>query len=696
MQVISPSNTPVKRLLAAISIFSATALTAAEYTWTGAAHDGNYLNSLNWLDNTFPAATDTETIIILSEQGAGTITLGPLIVRLRKLVFENTAAPYVFQGNGIVFQLGEGIEQTGAGEVRLDNLTIETLNNATFKINGAITLNGQLRTSDGQVITKAGAGSIDITAGQPDFNGTLNLDGGTIRLSANPGGAGQFILSSGNLAIAGGLNITNRINLPNTDGTPHNIDITGNATLSGPIALNGDSTLNVNGPGRLTLAGAVATETQTTESRFVIRGNSLVILSGANNLAGNLRVETGNIVLNSPNALHAPGAPASTTKIKLAAAGYAGYTQSFATTFAEFLANIRAINDPNAIVGIDSVNPAATRTVSDDINLSYIDGQQQTGPYYLGTSSRIKLTGNITPTFQTNTAGATVYDALHLTAIHDGYLNVASQLGGTVSQVNTVVIGRAPDAGNTPPGTVELSGNNTYAGGTKILGGTLQINAGNNLGAGDVTVSAGATLNLGTSGTVMPHVSLETGSTISGNGTFDKLVNVGYGVNLVPGAIGKIAEMHLHGGILIMPGAIWHVDISTLASDKLCVWDKIAINGDPLIPITINLRSINADGTEGALASFDPAQPHTWTIAYRPATTGLVVTGFAPSYFAINTDAFFEKNPGLRGLGDFNIEQIGASLALTFTPVPEPGAYALMTLGLGALALIRWRRRQRS
>jgi autotransporter-associated beta strand protein len=688
----------VKRLFTTMSFFSTLALaavtsasdldldTGTTYIWTGAAGDGNYINPDNWHEGRCPDANNPETIVRMSDEGAGLITLDPITVKIKQFIFQNNTAPYVFNGNGIVFQCFDAIVQTGTGGVRLNNLTIEAVGSLALDINGNMTLDGQLHASPDQTILKTGAGSIDIKARQTNFNGTLNLIEGTMRLSANPGGKGQLNIYNGNLTIAGGLDITNRINLCNTQGLTHNIHITGDATLSGPLALNGDTFLNVDGPGRLDITGPVfaTTTTMTDESRFVINGSSIVILSGSNSSASNLHIEAGHVVLNDPKALTAD------SKIKVTSAGgYIGYTEKFATDFAQFLESIRAINDPNAIVGIDSANPKVSRTVGDAINLAILGGQERADSFYLGTSSRIMLTGNITPTRLVTKGDLEAYDSLYLTAIHGGYLNVASQLGAF--PVNAVVIGQ-PLSIQPYTGTVELSGNNSYDGGTRILGGILQISGSNNLGFGAVTVTSGATLNLGPNGMVKPGIFLEPGSTISGNGTFNTSVTIGNGVNLAPGGFGKIGEMHLHGGVFFLPGSIWHIDLATLANDTICVWDKLAINGTAHNPITINLYSINDSGVEGALGGFDPTQTYSWTIAYRPAS-GLVIEGFDASYFDINADAFFRQNPGISRLTEFGIEQIGNELRITFTPVPEPGVYALMTLGLGALAIISRRKR---
>jgi autotransporter-associated beta strand protein len=694
----------VKRLFTATSFFSTLALAvavsaldvdAATYTWTGSARDGNYINPANWFEGRVPVQNAPDTIVCMSDEGAGVITLGPLAVRIKQLIFQNNTVPYVLNGNGIVFQCSDAIVQTGAGEVRLNNLTIEAASDFALDINGNMILDCQLRASPTQAIRKTGAGSLDIMTGQTNFDGTLNLIEGSVRLSANPGGRGQIGIYNGTLTIAGGLDITNRINLCNAQGITHNIQITGDATLSGPLALNGNTSLDVNGPGRLDITGQVIATTATPGIRFIINddsfainGSSIVTLSGANTFAGNLRIGTGHAVLNNSGAL-----PAGSKIEVTSSGGYIGYTENFASSFARFLENIRAINDPDAIVGIDSATPNVVRTINDSINLSILDGQERDSPYYLGTSSRITLTGAITPTRLVTKGDREAYDSLYLTAIHDGYLNVASQLGSTTSPVNVVVIGQ-PSSIQPYAGTVELSGNNSYAGGTRVLGGVLQINGSNNLGSGLITVASGATLNLGANGTVKPDVLLEPGSTISGNGTFNTFVIIGEGVNLVPGGFGKIGEMHLHGGVAFLPGAIWHIDLDTLASDTICVWDKLAIQGTAHNPITINLYSINGSGVEGALDNFDSTQTHSWPIAYRPASSRLVIEGFDSSYFNINADAFFRQNPGLRDFTEFGIEQIGNELRITFTPVPEPGAYALMTLGLGALAIISRRKRR--
>ncbi|MDF9825990.1 autotransporter-associated beta strand protein [Ereboglobus sp. PH5-5] len=540
----------MKRLLIALSFLAAVTLTAADYTWTGAAGDGNYDNPLNWTFRKIPSANNGTETVYLTEEGAGTINFDASKIRLKALVFLNST-PYTFSGNGINIGLVDGIT-LGSGDV---------------------TLHG--------------------------------------------------------VQIAGG-------------------------------------TLQVDGPGKLYISNPVADAT--TVVPLDIRGTGKVILTGRKEGMDEKSPQT----------------------YTLSSEAYLGYTENFATSFAEFLQSINAITDPNAIVGIDSVDSSTTRTVSDTIDLSLLGRTEQTTPYYIGTTSNINLTGLITPTL---TAGGG-YDALYLAALDDGYLKISSQLGGSTSQVNTVVIGKA---GLDNQGTVEIAASNSYSGGTRVLGGTLFVNTNNALGAtsGTVSVSSGATLNLGSSASVSLYnpVVLDPGSTITGYGNYLSHITLSTGANLVPGGFGRIGEIHFHSpgtSLTLEAGAIWHVDLTATSSDRLCAWNNIDILGNRLVPIVINLYSVNSNGF-GPLLDFDYTQSYTWTILSRNQS----LTGFDPDYFNINADALLAYNPKLAGLGDFNIEQIGNDLAITFTPVPEPGTYALMLLGLATMGVMKYRRRKK-
>lgn len=559
----------MKRLSAFLSllVFTATLSFAADYVWTGSAHDGNYANPANWQGGVIPAADSYDNTVYMQANGVGTLTLGPLNIRLKRIVFENTngSGAYVFKANGALFDLEKGIMLSGG----------------------------------------------DVTFDAAHFSGSQLQVSGSGHLRINDSRAGQ--------------------------------------------------------------AGAV----------FTIKGDSTVLVSGTTAFADNLKVDGARVIVSGSSTLPASG------KIENAS-GYVGYTQDFAANFSEFLSRINAISDPNAIIGIDSANPSVNRNVSDAIDLSHLNGAERHEPYYLGTTSKITLSGNITPTLSPTGAG---YDALHLAALDDGYLKVTSQLGGANSHVNALVVGQSAPAAQNRMGTVEIAGANSYSGGTRVLGGTLYVNSANApLGSGTVTVGNGAIFSTGAGTDISNSLVFEPGSTFLANGTFMSRVVIGNNVTFVPGGYGNIAEVHMHDGITFVPGSIWNIDLgANSTADKLCTWDSILIQGDAANPIYINLFSVKSGGGEGAITSFDTTKSYTWTVAYRP-NNQVSIIGFDPSFFNINAVNFSQWNPN-NGL--FGIEQIGQSLAITFTPVPEPGAYALMAAGLGVLAIFEFRRRRR-
>jgi len=555
--------------LLAFALALAPALRAAEYTWTGGAQNSNYNSAANWLDsNGPPKTTDSTTVIIFTEQGAGAISLPNSTLQFAQLIFTNTSAAYTLAGNHTVFA------NTAAS---------------------GITLSG----------------------------GPVTLD---------------------------------------------------SVTFSGPM-------LQVNGPGQLTLNNATATAAS---GAFTITGNAAVQITGNTALATNLAVQSAQVIINGTNALPANG------KIT-ATGGYVGYTQNFAASFSAFLARIQAINDPNTIVGIDSIAPATNRAITDLIDLTKLNGADRVTPYYIGTTSNITLTGPIKPTLL---PGASGYDTLYLAALGDGYLNIATPLGNAASPVDSVTIGQ-PAVLHPFQGAVELSGSNTYANGTQVLGGALQLNGSNNLGSGPLYVGPGATLNTGAGAVIGPSnpVTLAPGSTISGAGTFNVPITIGPGVNLIPGALGGPATLHLHAGLTLDAGANIYLDLGANATDILCTHGFITINGDINNPITIYLNSITNANVTGAYAGFDPNASLTWKIFYDTSGAPLAITGFDPAYFQIDATAFEQLN-NLTG-GSFDITMLNNNaLGITFTPVPEPSTYALTLLGLGMLALVEIRRRR--
>jgi fibronectin-binding autotransporter adhesin len=476
------------------------------------------------------------------------------------------------------------------------------------------------------------------------------------------------------------------------------------AIISGPITVAaGSPYLFGNGNGALyiksNLAGAGAAGVRV-QSAF---GSPLTVyLQGDNTFAGDVTAQYANIILDSPNALpggesggglavpgsadedaQGPVVAPDAAKVQFEGAAYVGHTERFSSSFSEFLARIGAISDPNAIVGIDASDAAPGRVITENIDLSA--GFTRTDRYYLGTSSDVTIDGLITPPGIEGHAGP-----LYLTAIRGGKLTVNSLIGGAA--VDSLVIGQI-EPHDSSAGMVRITNSqNDYAGGTYVLGGVLGVGGSNALGSGVVAVGAGATLH------VLPDIALanamlfEPGSTLSGGAELASLVTAGPGVTLDPGGFGATGTLHFHDGLILEGGSRINFDLRDSAQfEQLCVWNGFQVVGNVSDPVIIKLYSLGGSGP-GAYAGFDPTQSYSWRFAYIDQQ----IKGFDPSQFFIDDTEFTLWNN--TGGGTFGIEMTadGQGLNITFTPVPEPGTYALMGIGIAMLAAFETRRRRKS
>lgn len=419
------------------------------------------------------------------------------------------------------------------------------------------------------------------------------------------------------------------------------------------------------------------------ESNLTARGNNLqvvspfgqpltLVLRGNNTFKGDTNVLYSVLVLDRENTLPNKSA------LNLSGPGYIGYTENAGLSPTGFLSRIGQISSSNAIVGIDSANTAAPRTISAPIDLSV--GGTRTDPYYLGTSSKVILTGSITPT---------IGDALYLTAVKGGHLVVASTLG---SNIPSVVVGQSQSF-DPRGGTVELTGANSYTGGTQVKGGTLRVGNSAALGLGGVSVEDGATLHVGSGSTVSNNLSLASGARLGGTGTLATPggVVIGGGAILSPGGLNTVGTLRFNTDLTFASGGVFEFDVRAPTSSSPG-WDSVYISGGTLrlnataaSPFTINLYTLGNDGTPGLFNGFDPTQSYSWQFA-----TASSVVGFTSNQFSFETSGFLNNTAN----GSFFVSQSGNALLINFTPVPEPSTYALLLVGLGLVGVLELRRRR--
>ncbi len=155
--------------------------------------------------------------------------------------------------------------------------------------------------------------------------------------------------------------------------------------------------------------------------------------------------------------------------------GYIGYTENVSSlTPATFMARWTAVGS-DAIVGFDSKNSDSPRTITDSISLASTSNFNAST--YIGTSTRVKLTGSLTPFGNT----------LRLTGVSTGHLEVDSAI--TSSHITNVVIGTSL-AEISGKATVTLNGANSYTGGTDLLSSHLVLGNASALGTGTLRVAS--------------------------------------------------------------------------------------------------------------------------------------------------------------------------------------------------------------
>ena len=257
------------------------------------------------------------------------------------------------------------------------------------------------------------------------------------------------------------------------------------ATLSGPITIaagtnylfgGGGGTLFVNSA--LSSAGAGLSINSPSPMTAGVPPLA-VVLRGTNTFGGGIGVNNGVLVFDGAAALPAGNTITFNPANEL---GYVGATEAVGVTPAQFLARFDSTKlIGNNVVGFDSTNIASPRTITDAIDLSL--GGTVSSEYYLGTSTRVTLSGSITPTNSSH---------LRLTGVRGGHLTINSALPPTVGAVFVGVPGS--------DGIVQLNGSGLQTE-THLDSGTLILGHARALGTGPLhitgeNVSLGAATNL--------------------------------------------------------------------------------------------------------------------------------------------------------------------------------------------------------
>jgi autotransporter-associated beta strand protein len=250
----------------------------------------------------------------------------------------------------------------------------------------------------------------------------------------------------------------------------------------------------------------------------------------------------------------------------------------------------------------------------------------------------------------------------------------------------SVTITRSTTGGLTKfgPGTLTMSGLQSYSGPITILDGAIRLNTNGQLlspPGGVTVVRQGVLSGVGQVGGITAGTALTIGS--GGGFTTDGTLAPGDS----PVTNSRLGQLTVSGMATFNGGARYRWELVAPTGTAGTHWDLLnafAIQFGGGGPITIEIDSLSPTTANGPVPGFDLNQSYQWTIA-RVTNGG--ITGFDPAKFALDASGFMNSPNS----SQFGIEVSGNDLVLTYTPVPEPAT----VLGLAAGALgAGWLRRR--
>lgn len=333
----------------------------------------------------------------------------------------------------------------------------------------------------------------------------------------------------------------------------------------------------------------------------------------------------------------------------------------------------------NARFVVDSTN--ATLNVTQSNTLRHLE---------VGTGANLRLADGITLTIDTTNAE------------DDRRFDISGTIGGTINGNPTSITSaalRVTGSTGVANSSLFIANASGHGGGTTIDG-AGSVGLGNNfsLGSGAVTLNAPEGGLILAPGVTFSNALTYSQGALAGAGRFAASTISSYdfssGRGVMPGFpdVGDIVPgvLTLAGDAVFGNGGFmaWSVQDAALAngSSKLFVEGALSLTATSGL-FSLNLLSFDEFGHEGGLAlNFNSSNPYTWNLV----TASGGITGFDPTRFTIDTSLFGNS----LGIGSFYLTQSGNDLLLNFTPVPEPSTYALIGLGLGAVAFAARRRRR--
>jgi len=466
-----------------------------------------------------PAAANTATSI-LRYTGTGETTSKVMLAGGGAINISAAGATIIDQGGSGVLEIASNIAYDVANYTRVLDLRATTTSGGTGLFSGQLADNGTGAVS----LRKTGAG-IWTVSGSNTYTGGTELNAGTLSL-----GSAGAIGSSGTISFNGGTLQATAINttdysarFSNAGGQQYRIDTNSqNVTLATALTSTGGSLTKL-GAGTLTLTAANTYTGGTTISAGTVSvGNGSITGSIVGNVAN-----SGTLTFNRSDALTYAGVVSGTGAMSKSGAGTltltGNNTYTGGTTISAGTVSVGDGSITGSIVG--DVANSGTLTFNRSNDLTYGGVISGTGAVSKSGGGTLTLTGASTYTGGTTISAGTLslgsggaigssgtisfgggtlqYSASNTTDYSARFSNAASQQYriDTNSQNVTLASNLTSTGGSFTKigaGTLTLTGNNSYDGGTTVSEGKLVVNG--SISTSTTIVSSGATL--GGSGTV--------------------------------------------------------------------------------------------------------------------------------------------------------------------------------------------------
>ncbi len=470
-----------------LAAWLAVAESRAQLSWIGAGTSGSpaLWNDLNAWTGGVPVSSGTYALTFINS-GASYSQNNLTSLTLSGLTFDATALTNELTGNAVTLSGDVTVSSTAAQTVAL--ATTLASGNRTVTVNsGPLTWSAAL--SGTGALVKSGSGTLILSATNT-FSGGTTINAGTLQINASGVGGTGAIRGSVTVNSGATLLITAQDALGYNSGTKvdtlviaggtvtHNAS--GNLTLANvAVSLTG-GTLQSTSTGEIDFFDLNAATTTTGNTTITTNASATTSL-----IAGSIRLRQGNSDPTGTVFTVADGAAA--VDLNISANLTEGAAQSTASAITKAGSGLTLLSGTNTYTGPTTVSAGTLRAGSTQafgINSAVT---------LANTSGALLDLNNFSNSLGSLSGGGTTggHVSLGSAILTVGGANTSpGAYAGVISGTGSLV--------KTGTGTLQLTGFNTFSGGTTINAGTLQLNAsgggGTGILRGTVTVNSGGTL----------------------------------------------------------------------------------------------------------------------------------------------------------------------------------------------------------